>query len=66
MKVVEKLDKKFALIDLEADVVDSAQQMSETGQLQLDGVVGEDVGDPGRRFLDPVGDLTDWCAPAVC
>ena len=65
-EVVEKLDEEFALIDLEADVVDAAEQAGEIGQLQLDRVVGMDFDDAGRRFLDAVGDDPLRCARAAC
>ena len=45
-EVVQELDEEFALIDLKADVVDSAQERGETAQLQFGGIVGEDFGDP--------------------
>ena len=39
--------------------------MGKVGQLQLDRVVGVDVDDPGRRFLDPVGDMADGAHPLL-
>src|SRR5260370_34606701 len=50
-EVVEKLDKKFAPVDLEANVVDPAQQVGKVGQLQLYRVIGMDLDDAGVRLM---------------
>src|SRR5665213_711854 len=55
-KVVEKFDEELAPVNLEPDVVDGAEKMGEVAELQLHGIVGLDLGDPGGGFLNPVGD----------
>ncbi len=58
-EIVKEFDEEFALVDFEADAVDRAEQMSEPGELEFDGVVALDVDDAGGGFVDPVGDLPD-------
>ncbi len=64
-EVVEELHEEFAVVDLEPDVVDHAEDMSEIGQLQLDRIVGVDLDDAGGGFLDPVGDLAHGAHAAL-
>ena len=46
-EIVEKFGEEFPAIDLKPDVVDDAEDAGEIGQLQLDRVIGVDLGDPG-------------------
>src|SRR5439155_11687210 len=49
----------------EPDVVDGAEDIGKIGQLQLNRIVGMDLDDTGRRFLNPVGNLTHRAHPAL-
>src|SRR3954454_18707805 len=55
-EVVQEFDKEFAFVDFEANVVNSAEQAGEIGQLQFDRVVAVDFDYTRSRFLDTVGD----------
>ena len=56
-EIVQELDEELALVDVEADRVDLAEAVADVGPLEVQRVVGADLGDAGHRLADPVGQL---------
>src|SRR5262249_3193785 len=64
-QVVEELREEFALINLEADVINATQDVRKVSELQLDCIVSLDLDDARCGFLDLVGNNADRAHPLL-
>src|ERR1700747_436973 len=62
-EVVEKFNEKFAIIDLEPNVVNFTQALRDVGKLVNGGIVRANFGPCGNRLGDTVREPTNFAHP---